>query len=58
VEGHRPLFKVLKHKNQSLQVLEVGQLEDLGGDGGEAVAVEPKNLQRAGQVGEAAGLQR
>lgn len=41
-----------------LQMLEVGQLEDLGWDGGEAVAVEAKNLQRAGQVGEASGLQR
>lgn len=39
-------------------MLEVGQLEDLGRDGREAVAVEPENLQAAGQVGEAAGLQR
>lgn len=38
-------------------MLEVGQLEDLGWDGGEAVAVEPKNLQTARQVGEAARLQ-
>lgn len=38
-------------------MLEVGQLEDLGWDGGEAVAVEPKNLQTVGQVGEAARLQ-
>lgn len=39
-------------------MLEVGQLEDLGRDGGEAVAVEPENLQTAGQVGEAARLKR
>ena len=39
-------------------MLEVGQLEDLGWDWGQAVAVQPENLQTAGQVGEAAGLQR
>lgn len=38
-------------------MLEVGQLEDLGWDGGEAVAVEPENLQTAGQVGKTARLQ-
>lgn len=43
-------------QNWCLQVQEAGQLEDLGWDGGEAVAVELKNLQSAGQVGEAAGL--
>lgn len=37
---------------------EVGQLEDLGRDGGQTVAVEPENLQAARQVGEAAALQR
>lgn len=37
-------------------MLEVGQLEDLSWDGGEPVSVEPKNLQTAGQVGEAACL--
>lgn len=40
------------------QVLEVGQLEDLGRDGGQAVAVQTEHLQTAGQVGEAARLQR
>lgn len=40
------------------QVLEVGQLEDLGRDGGQTVAVETEDLQAAGQVGEAARLQR
>lgn len=39
-------------------MLEVGQLEDLGRDGGQAVAIQPKNLQTARQVGEAARLQR
>lgn len=39
-------------------MLEVGQLEDLGRDGGEAVTVESENLQAAGQVGEASRLQR
>lgn len=38
-------------------MLEVRQLEDLGWDGGETVAVEPKNLQTAREVGEAARLQ-
>lgn len=38
-------------------MLEVGQLEDLGRDGGQTVAVETENLQTAGQVGEAARLQ-
>lgn len=38
-------------------MLEVGQLEDLGWDGGEAVAIEPQNLQTAGQVGKTARLQ-
>lgn len=38
-------------------MLEVGQLEDLGWDGGEAVAVEPESLQTAGQVGKTACLQ-
>lgn len=42
---------------KSLQMLEVGQLEDLGWDGGQTVAVQPKNLQTARQVGEAARLQ-
>lgn len=37
---------------------QVGQLEDLGGDGGEAVAAESENLQTMRQVGEAARLQR
>lgn len=40
------------------QVLEVGQLEDLGRDGGQTVAVQTENLETAGQVGEAARLQR
>lgn len=39
-------------------MLEVGKLEELGWDGGEAVAIEPKNLQSAGQVGKTARLQR
>lgn len=39
-------------------MLEVGQLEDLGWDVGQAIAVETENLQTAGQVGEAACLQR
>lgn len=39
-------------------MLEVGQLEDLGWDGGQTVAVQPQNLQTARQVGEAARLQR
>lgn len=39
-------------------MLEVGQLEDLGRDGGQAVAVEAENLQAAGQVGETSHLQR
>ena len=43
---------------QSLQMLEVGKLEDLGWDGGEAVAIELENLQTAGQVGKTAHLQR
>lgn len=37
---------------------EVGQLEDLGRDGGQTIAVQTENLQTAGQVGEAARLQR
>lgn len=41
-----------------LQVLKVGQLEDLGWDGGEAVAVELEDLQATGQVDKAAYLQR
>lgn len=36
---------------------QAGQREDLGWDGGQAVAVEPEELQAAGQVGEAARLQ-
>lgn len=48
----------VKRGKLSLQVLEAGQLEDLGRDGGQAVAVEPQDLQRAGQVGEAARLHR
>lgn len=39
-------------------MLELGQLEELGSYAGEPVAVEPEKLQRARQVGEAAGLQR
>lgn len=39
-------------------MLEVGQLEDLGWDGEEAVSIEPENLQTAGQVGKTARLQR
>ncbi len=39
-------------------MLEVGQLEDLGRDGGETVAVQSKKLQAARQVGKAACLQR
>lgn len=39
-------------------MLEVGQLEDLGWDVGQTIAVETENLQTAGQVGEAARLQR
>lgn len=39
-------------------MLEVGKLEDLGWDGGQTVAVQTENLQTAGQVGEAACLQR
>lgn len=38
-------------------MLEVGQLEDLGWDGGQTVAVQTENLQTAGQVGEAPRLQ-
>lgn len=38
-------------------MLKVGQLEDLGWDGGQTVAVQLKNLQTARQVGEAACLQ-
>lgn len=40
------------------QMLEVGQLEDLGWDGGQTIAVQTEDLQTAGQVGEAARLQR
>lgn len=43
--------------NCDLQVLEVGELEDLGRDGGEAVAVQPEDLQSAGQVDKTARLQ-
>lgn len=57
LEKHQSVDKGHERK-QSLQMLEVGQLEDLGWDGGQAVAVQPENLQTAGQVGEAAGLQR
>lgn len=39
-------------------MLEVGQLEDLGWDGGQTIAVQTEDLQTAGQVGEAARLQR
>lgn len=38
-------------------MFQVGQLQDLGGDGREAVAVESDNLQTVRQVGEAACLQ-
>lgn len=38
-------------------MLEVGELEDLGRDGGEAVAVQPEDLQSAGQVDKTARLQ-
>lgn len=37
-------------------MLQVGQLEDLGWDGGQTIAVQTENLQTAGQVGEAARL--
>lgn len=37
---------------------EVGQLEDLGRDGGQTIAVQTEDLQTARQVGEAARLQR
>lgn len=36
---------------------EIGQLEDLGRDGGQTIAVQTENLETAGQVGEAARLQ-
>lgn len=39
-------------------MLQVGQLEDLGWDGGQTIAVQTENLQTAGQVGEAARLQQ
>ena len=45
-------------QNGGLQVLEVGQLEDLGWDGREAVPVKSEHLQAAGQVDKAACLQR
>lgn len=48
----------MRTRSSDLQMLEVGQLEDLGWYGGEAVAVEPQNLQAAGQVRETARLQR
>lgn len=39
-------------------MLKVGQLEDLGWDAGQAIAVEPESEQTAGQVGKTARLQR
>lgn len=46
-----------KHKSKSVQVQEVRQLEVLGLDGGDAVSVELKNLQGAGQAAEATAFQ-
>lgn len=52
------IFLKWRVDKESLQMLEVGQLEDLSWDGGQTIAVQPKNMQSAGQIGEAAGLQR
>lgn len=62
IEAHQPGSTeqrgelIFPHLFLHSQVLEVGQLEDLGWDGGQPVAVETENLQTAGQVGEAARL--
>lgn len=48
----------ITHELSVVQMMEVGELEDLGWDGGQTVAVEAEDLQVAGQVGEAAQLQR